>query len=198
MLIGGIQGNEPGGFLSADLYADMRLGKRKPHRRAARELLFHHHQPERPQWGLEPQIQRCRQLFHAWKTRCVSILKKLISESDYLLNLHDGLGYYHPTYMTNGAIPCSLASPSSETVKNTASPTPISPSKLGEMARKILKEVNPRINGELYKFHFMDTRTDAEDSPHGEQRGSATYYALTKHHIPSFGVETRSSSLPLT
>ena len=23
MLIGGIQGNEPGGFLSADLYADM-------------------------------------------------------------------------------------------------------------------------------------------------------------------------------
>ena len=29
----------------------------------------------------------------------VSILKKLISESDYLLNLHDGLGYYHPTYI---------------------------------------------------------------------------------------------------
>src|SRR4030042_5579715 len=27
MLIGGIQGNEPGGFLSADLYADMRLEK---------------------------------------------------------------------------------------------------------------------------------------------------------------------------
>lgn len=27
MLIGGIQGNEPGGFLSADLYADMSLSK---------------------------------------------------------------------------------------------------------------------------------------------------------------------------
>ena len=27
MLIGGIQGNEPGGFLSADLYADMSLLK---------------------------------------------------------------------------------------------------------------------------------------------------------------------------
>ena len=27
MLIGGIQGNEPGGFLSADLYADMSLEK---------------------------------------------------------------------------------------------------------------------------------------------------------------------------
>ncbi|MBP1742298.1 MAG: hypothetical protein H6Q48_4591, partial [Deltaproteobacteria bacterium] len=67
--------------------------------------------------------------------------------------------------------------------------------KLGEMAKKILKEVNPQINGELYKFHFMDTRTDLEDSPHREQRGSATYYALTKHHIPAFGVET-SKFLP--
>jgi hypothetical protein len=67
--------------------------------------------------------------------------------------------------------------------------------KLGEMARKILKEINPHINGELYQFHFMDTRTDAEDSPHREQRGSATYYALTKHNIPSFGVET-SKFLP--
>ena len=27
MLIGGIQGNEPGGFISADLYADMSLEK---------------------------------------------------------------------------------------------------------------------------------------------------------------------------
>jgi predicted deacylase len=27
MLIGGIQGNEPGGFFSADLYADMSLEK---------------------------------------------------------------------------------------------------------------------------------------------------------------------------
>jgi hypothetical protein len=41
----------------------------------------------------------------------------------------------------------------------------------------------------------MDTRTDAEDSPHREQRGSATYYALTKHNIPAFGVET-SKFLP--
>jgi hypothetical protein len=28
-----------------------------------------------------------------------SILKELISESDYLLNLHDGAGYYHPKYI---------------------------------------------------------------------------------------------------
>jgi hypothetical protein len=67
--------------------------------------------------------------------------------------------------------------------------------KLGEMARKIIQEVNPRINNDLHKFHFMNTRTGEEDSPHREQRGSATYYALTKHNIPAFGVET-SKFLP--
>jgi len=29
----------------------------------------------------------------------VIILKQLISESDFLLNLHDGAGYYYPEYI---------------------------------------------------------------------------------------------------
>jgi hypothetical protein len=41
----------------------------------------------------------------------------------------------------------------------------------------------------------MNTRTHEKDSPHSEQRNSATYYALTRHHIPAFGVET-SKFLP--
>jgi hypothetical protein len=41
----------------------------------------------------------------------------------------------------------------------------------------------------------MNTKTGDKDSPHGEQRNSATYYALTKHNIPAFGVET-SKFLP--
>jgi hypothetical protein len=56
MLIGGIQSNEPGGFLSADLYADMRLEKGNLIV-APREFLLHHHQPERPQRRFKPQIQ---------------------------------------------------------------------------------------------------------------------------------------------
>ena len=41
----------------------------------------------------------------------------------------------------------------------------------------------------------MNTRTHDKDSPHKEQMRSATYYALTRHHIPAFGVET-SKFLP--
>jgi hypothetical protein len=125
----------------------------------------------------------------------VSILKKLISESDYLLNLHDGVGYYHPTYIDKWRNPTLFGQSIVADCEEYRIPGSTKSIKLGEMAKKILKEVNPHINGELYKFHFMDTRTDAEDSPHREQRGSATYYALTKHNIPAFGVET-SKFLP--
>jgi hypothetical protein len=67
--------------------------------------------------------------------------------------------------------------------------------KLEEMAQKVVREVNPHIENELHKFHFMNTKTGAKNSPHSEQRKSATYYALTEHHIPAFGVET-SKFLP--
>jgi hypothetical protein len=194
MLIGGIQGNEPGGFLSADLYADMRLEKGNlivVPRANFYSIITNQRGPNgdlNRKFNLEDNAS-------TMEDQIVTILKKLISESDYLLNLHDGAGYYHPTYIDKWRNPTLFGQSIVADCEEYRIPGSTKTLKLGEMARKILKEVNPHINGELYKFHFMDTRTDSEDSPHREQRGSATYYALTKHHIPAFGVET-SKFLP--
>jgi len=194
MLIGGIQGNEPGGFLSADLYADMRLEKGNVivvPRANFYSIITNQRGPNgdmNRKFHLEDNAS-------TMEDQIVSILKKLISESDYLLNLHDGAGYYHPTYIDKWRNPTLFGQSIVADSEEYRIPGSTKPIKLGEMARKILKEVNPHISGELYRFHFMDTRTDAEDSPHREQRGSATYYALTKHNIPAFGVET-SKFLP--
>jgi len=194
MLIGGIQGNEPGGFLSADLYADMRLEKGNlivVPRANFYSIITNQRGPNgdmNRKFHLEDNAS-------TMEDQIVAILKKLISESDYLLNLHDGAGYYHPTYIDKWRNPERFGQAIVADCEEYRVPGSNKTIKLGDMARKILKEVNPRISGELYKFHFMDTRTDAEDSPHREQRGSATYYALTKHHIPAFGVET-SKFLP--
>jgi Carboxypeptidase controlling helical cell shape catalytic len=194
MLIGGIQGNEPGGFLSADLYADMRLEKGNlivVPRANFYSIITNQRGPNgdlNRKFNLEDNSS-------TMEDQIVSILKKLISESDYLLNLHDGVGYYHPTYIDKWRNPMLFGQSIVADSEEYRIPGSGKTIKLGEMAKKILKEVNPHINGELYKFHFMDTRTDAEDSPHREQRGSATYYALTKHNIPAFGVET-SKFLP--
>lgn len=196
LLIGGIQGNEPGGFLSADLYADMSLqtgnlivvpranfysiitNQRDPHGDMNRK--FTH---EDNSSSMEDEI--------------VTILKQLISESDFLLNLHDGSGYYYPEYIDKWRNPSRFGQSIIADCEKFRIPGTNEVIPLGEMARQVIDEVNRDINNDLYKFHFMNTRTGEEDSPHKEQRKSATYYALNVHHIPAFGVET-SKFLPST
>lgn len=194
MLIGGIQGNEPGGFLSADSYADMSLKKGNlivVPRANFYSIIMN---------DRGPNGDMNRKFTHedndlSMDDRIVTILKKLISESDYLLNLHDGSGYYNPKYIDKWRNPdrfgqSIIADCDKYTVPGSDKVIP-----LGEIAEKVINKVNPHIENELYRFHFMNTRTDANNSRHKEQRKSATYYALTAHHIPSFGVET-SKFLP--
>ena len=194
MLIGGIQGNEPGGFLSADLYADMSLEKGNlivvPRANFYSIILN--------QRG--PHGDMNRKFTHeensiSTEDKIVSILKRLISESDYLLNLHDGSGYYYPEYISKWRNPSRFGQSIIADYDEFQVPDSDIIISLGEMAQKVIDEVNQHINNDLYKFHFMNTRTADKNSHHSEQRMSATYYALTKHHIPAFGVET-SKFLP--
>jgi len=127
----------------------------------------------------------------------VTILKQLISESDFLINLHDGVGYYFPEYVDKWRNPSLFGQSVIADSDKFQVPGTDRVIALGEIAQQVIEEVNQDINNDLYKFHFMNTRTGEEDSGHKEQRKSATYYALTVHHIPAFGVET-SKFLPST
>lgn len=194
MLIGGIQGNEPGGFLSADLYADMSLEKGNlivVPRANFYSILLNHRGPHgdmNRKFAPAPPVP-------SMEDRIVSILKKLIGESDYLLNLHDGSGYYYPKPISKWRGPTRFGQSIIADCEEYTIPGSRRTIRLGEMAREVIREVNTHIENELYRFHFNNTRTGAPDSRHKEQRKSATYYALTHHHIPAFGVET-SKFLP--
>jgi len=196
MLIGGIQGNEPGGFLSADLYADMRLQKGNlivvP-----RANFYSIITDQRDPHGDMNRKFTPVDITDSMEDKIVTILKALIKESDYLLNLHDGSGYYYPTYIDKWRNPNRFGQSIIADCDQYVVPGSNKVIKLSEPAEKIVAEVNATIQNDLYKFHFMNTKTDAPESPHGDQRGSATYYALTKHYIPAFGVET-SKFLPTT
>ncbi len=194
MLIGGIQGNEPGGFLSADLYADMSLQKGNLivvpranfysiilNQRGPNGDMNRRFSPEDTSSSMEDKI--------------VTKLKELISESDYLLNLHDGSGYYYPEYIDKWRNPTRFGQSVIADCREYRIPGTDRVIKLEEMAKQVISQVNSHIQNDLHKFHFMNTRTEDKDSPHREQRNSATYYALTTHHIPAFGVET-SKFLP--
>jgi len=98
MLIGGIQGNEPGGFLSADLYADMSLEKGNlivvPRANFYSILL----NKRGPHGDMNRKFTH-EDATDSMEDKIVSILKKLIGQSDYLLNLHDGSGYYYHEFI---------------------------------------------------------------------------------------------------
>ena len=194
MLIGGIQGNEPGGFLSADLYADMSLAKGNlvvVPRANFYSIILNQRGPH----GDMNRKFTNGDTADSMEDKIVTILKKLISESDYLLNLHDGAGYYYPKYINRWRNPMRFGQAIIADTSEYRVPSTNRVIKLKEMAQKVIDEVNPHIENELHRFHFMNTDTAAKDSPHREQQKSATYYALTEHHIPAFGVET-SKFLP--
>lgn len=193
MIIGGIQGNEPGGFLSADLYADIAL--KRGHLivvpRANFQSILQYDRglngDMNRKFGSEAAGDRDMEI--------VRILKDLIGQSDVLLNLHDGWGYYRPTYVSPMANPLrygqSIIADCAEYVHSaTGRKMP-----LQATAEKVLARLNEEIENPKYHFHFMNTRTGEKDSPYLEQRASATYYALTRCGIPAFGVET-SKNLP--
>lgn len=194
MLIGGIQGNEPGGFLSADLYADMSLergnlivvpranfysimlNQRGPNGDMNRKFNKKKHRNDR-------------------EMKVVGILKRLMAQSDLMLNLHDGSGFYRPRYVSKSMNPRRFGQSIIADCDVYTDPKTGVRLNLGGIARRVCAEINRHIDKPLYRFHFNNHRTFDPKSPNREQIGSATYYALTRVGVPAFGVET-SKSLP--
>ncbi|MGD9125476.1 MAG: M14/M99 family metallopeptidase, partial [Desulfarculaceae bacterium] len=192
MLIGGIQGDEPGGFLSADLYADISLAQGNlivVPRANFYSIILNHRGPDgdmNRQFGNPATARRHRKI--------IDVLKKLIAESDLLLNLHDGSGFYRPRW--EGPMHNPKRYGQSLIADTDHFRTPAGRViDLKDMAKSVLAHVNAQIENPKYHLLFNNHRTAALDSLHKEQRLSATYYALTRCHIPAFGVES-SKSLP--
>ena len=192
LIIGGIQGNEPGGYLAADLYVDMSL--KKGNLIVVPRANFY--SIVRNQRGVNGDMNRRFTGFSEEDSddRIVNVLKQLMAESDYLLNLHDGSGFYSEKWESNLRNPKRYGqSIIADCDQYQAKKRKIV--KLGDMARKVCKTVNSQIENQDYHFRFNNHRTANADTIHAEQRRSATYYALTQHEIPAFGIET-SKNIP--
>ncbi|MDR2350556.1 MAG: hypothetical protein LBF41_08080, partial [Deltaproteobacteria bacterium] len=193
MILGGIQGDEPGGFMSADLYVDLALKKGNlivvPRANFKSIISFAR--------GVDGDMNR---KFEAVKTsdpdrERVEIIKNLMAESDLFLNLHDGSGFFRNSWESDMANPnrygqCIIAD--AEVYEHEGSGKVLH---LGRDARRVVEDVNKEIREENYKFRFANHDTGSATSRHKEQRKSATYYALTRLGIPAFAIET-SKDLP--
>ena len=185
MIIGGIQGDEPGGYLSADLYADFAMKRGNlivvPRANFYSILLFQRgpNGDMNRKFGVKPKKD--------YDSRIVTILKELISESDFLLNLHDGWGFYSPHYVDSMRNPKRYGQSIIADDAEYYSPIKGKTLLLRDLAEKAISVINSQIEDIKYHFTFMNTRTGEASSPYAEQQRSATYYALTKHGIPAFG-----------
>jgi len=194
LLIGGIQGDEPGGFISADLYADLSLAK--GNLIVVPRANFHSILLKRRKINEDMNRKFAEDKKDNYETKVVSILKKLIAESDCLLNLHDGSGFYSEKWESPERNPKRYGQSLIADCDVFTNPDTGKVINLGDMGKKVAGMINKDIKNPDYHFHFNNHNTKLEDSLHKEQRKSATYYALYKWSIPAFGVES-SKSLPL-
>lgn len=193
MLIGGIQGNEPGGFLSADLYADMSLerGALIVVPRANFHSIVLNKRGPRGDMNRKFNVNFSQDV----ELKIVEILKNLMAQSDCLLNLHDGSGFYRPEWINKQMNPMRFGQSIIADATVYRDPKTGRLVELAALAEAVCREINENVENPEYRFRFNNHRTLEQDSRHKEQRGSATFYALTKVGIPAFGVET-SKSLP--
>ena len=191
LLLGGIQGDEPGGYLAADLYADAALRKgnlivvpRANFMSIVKNTRGLHGDMNR-KFALEPNPSD-RDIM------LVSIIKDLMKRSDFFLNLHDGSGFYAPKWESSTRNPLrfgqSIIADAAKHIKPDGQVL-----HMESLVENVLTRVNDQISDTRHHFRFNNHMTLAKDSPHKEQRLSATFHALTKVGIPAFGVETSKS-----
>lgn len=197
MLIGGIQGDEPGGYLTADLYADIALKKGNlivvPRANFYSILL---NQRDGMTGDMNRKFSESTQEERNMEQEIVSILKKLIGEADCLLNLHEGSGFFSEEWISEIENPDRFGQSiiyDAASYLGNKKPQPIA---LHDMAAKVADKVNRQIDTPRHRFRPNNHDTVSDTSRFLEQRKSATYYALTQENIPAFGIETSKSIQP--
>lgn len=196
MLIGGIQGDEPGGYLTADLYAGVHLKKGNlivVPRANFYSILLNQRQGQSGDMNRKFDSDDGTKRTINLEDEIVRILKHLIAESDCLLNLHEGSGYYAPTWINKNENPSRFGQSIIYDAETFEIPGKNRKLYLGDLASRVITQVNSQIDQKRYHFRPNNHDTLSENTKHKEQRKSATYYALTSAHIPAFGVETSKS-----
>ena len=189
MIVGGIQGDEPGGYLSADLYADMALRKGNlivvP--RANFFSIIEHKRAINWDMNRRFAIANSKEYY---EDKIVEILKGLISQSDFFLNLHEGSGFFRESYESGLKNPMRFGQSIIADADIYYSKEKGANISLGDIAKKIADHVNKIIDNQQYHFRFNNHRTFEKNTSHPEQKKSATFYALFTYGIPAFGIET--------
>jgi hypothetical protein len=188
LIVAGIHGDEAGGYLTAERYADVKLSKGNliivprlngPAVDAGKRQ------------GLGGDMNRLFSLPSGSSNpdaKVVDLAKQLIGQADYVLNLHQGSDFYNPRWISRKRNPSKWGQCN---VIDTATYHLPSGRKLelGNYAKRVVGRINTRIPNRDYHFAVNNTDTEGKWSRHKEQKGSLTYYSLYQQQKIALGVE---------
>ncbi len=182
MVQGGIQGDEPAGYLTAELLSRARVLRGN--------LIVV------PRANLPAILARTRSVnvdlnrrfdtdYHQfYEDTLARAIRFLVRQSDALIHLHEGSGFYNPVYID------SLRNPK-RYGQSLIIDTAVFQNRI--FLARTVKQVLPPLNAEIvpatYRFQLFNTRTHSQSSQHPEQRKSLTYFALQEANIPAVAVE---------
>ena len=189
LIVGGIQGDEPGGFMAASLIST-HYNITKGSVWIVPNLNFYSiiKRSRGPYGDMNRKFANLSKSDPEYET--IQRIKSYISDDNVKLvvNLHDGSGFYRPTYMDRNHSQykwgqCSIIDQESLNIKKY--------SNLAEISNKVVKHVNKSLIDKEHIYHLHNTRTVEGDK---EMEKTLTYFAINKGKA-AFGNEA-SKSLP--
>jgi hypothetical protein len=195
LIIAGIHGDEAGGYLSAERYASLKLTKGNlivvPRLNGAAIRTG-------KRCGLGGDMNRLFNLPPGHSNpddKVVNLVKQLIRQSDYVLNLHQGYDFYNPRWISRKRNPSKWGQ--SNVIDAATFHLPGGQKlELEHYAERVVQRANLRIPGPDYHFTVNNTHTAGKQSRHQEQKGSLTYYSLYNQQKIALGLEaTKNCSL---
>jgi len=198
LIIAGIHGDESGGYLTAERYLNLKLKK------GTLIMVPRLNRPAiiaKKRFGLAGDMNRKFGQAEARNQndpdlKVVNVVKQLIGQADYILNLHQGSGFYSPHWINSARNP--LCWGQSNVIDMLVFDLPNGEKiEMEKIAENIARQANLDIRSASYYFKINNTNTASPDSLHKEQRKSLTYYALTDQHKVALGLEaTKNCALP--
>ena len=187
LITGGMHGDEPGGYLSADLHTGLYLEQGNliiiPRANLKSVILSSR--------GAEGDMNRMFVDKPASANAAQQVVKVIVSymqRADLFLNLHDGAGFHSPVYVNELRNPKRLG----QSVIVDADEYSCDGNRaidLKTMATAVLNNANVRIANAEHRFVYLNTKTGTSGSRFAGMQQSATWYALRHYCIPAFGIE---------
>lgn len=181
MVQGGIQGDETAGFVTAQLLSQARAT------RGNLIILPRANVPSinlrKRQVNVDMNRRFDRDYNRFYEDRVARVIRFLLAQSDAFIHLHEGSGFYNPTYIDN------LRNPKRYGQSIIVDTLVYDKIDLAHTVNSVLDELNRTIGSSDYQFKLFNTKTFDKGTAYPEMRKSLTCYALAEHGIPAMAVE---------